>query len=125
MGTSADRRERARAMAEEGYGNAGLDPDDYRGVVEVYARQLDEHDGDEARAVEAAYREIESRLTELSDDDPWWAQWVRLRAEPSGDAASALKKIQRFSKKARVCAGSLRIQSYYPYIRKTNRRSRR
>ncbi|MDP9437850.1 MAG: hypothetical protein M3P49_03760, partial [Actinomycetota bacterium] len=84
--TSAEHRERARTMAEECYGNAGLEPDDYRGVVEVYARQLAEHDGDEARAVEAAYWEIESRICELADDDPWWAEWVRLRAG-AGEAA--------------------------------------
>ncbi len=86
METSADRHERARAMAEETYGDAGFDAADYRGVVEVYAKHLDEHDGDEARAAEAAYWEIESRVCELADDDPWWAGWVRTSAG-TGEAA--------------------------------------
>ncbi|MDP9439237.1 MAG: hypothetical protein M3P49_10905, partial [Actinomycetota bacterium] len=50
MEKSADRRERAQALTEASYGNAGLDPADYGGVVEVFARPLAEHDGDEARA---------------------------------------------------------------------------
>ncbi len=80
------RREWARGAAREVYGDAGLEWADYLAVVDVYARQLDEHGGDEARAAEAAYREAESRICELADDDPWWAEWVRVRAE--GDEAA-------------------------------------
>lgn len=76
MGTSTEQRERARELAHESYGRIGLYPDDYEAVVDVYAEQLEKHHGDDARATVAACQKIDSRMAELAEDDPYWAEFL-------------------------------------------------
>lgn len=91
MGTSTERRERAREMAGEMYRHAGLYPNDYEALVDVFVKQPREHDGDEAKTLDAAWDEIESRMRELAEDDPYWADllgWTESEGVHSRDSAA-------------------------------------